>query len=39
LQTQAKEIIRACALQKLTFQCLFLDEEWACAVLSKEPGV
>jgi ribosomal protein L11 methyltransferase len=39
LQTQAKEIIRACALQKLTFQCLFLDEEWACALFYKEPGV
>jgi ribosomal protein L11 methyltransferase len=35
LQSQAKEMIRACVLQKLTFQCLFLDEEWACTLFSK----
>ncbi len=39
LDSQAKELIRACVLRKLTFLCLYLEEEWAGVLFSKEPGV
>jgi ribosomal protein L11 methyltransferase len=39
LHSQAKELIRACVLRKLTFRCLYLEEEWAGVLFSREPGV
>jgi ribosomal protein L11 methyltransferase len=39
LPSQAKELIRTYALRKLTFHCLYLEEEWAGLLFSKEPGV
>jgi ribosomal protein L11 methyltransferase len=39
LHSQAKELIRAFVLRKLTFQCLYLEEEWAGVLFSKEPEV
>jgi ribosomal protein L11 methyltransferase len=38
LHSQAKELIRAFVLRRLTFQCLYLEEEWAGVLFSKEPG-
>jgi ribosomal protein L11 methyltransferase len=38
LHSQAKELIRTYVLCKLTFQCLYLEEEWAGLLFSKEPG-
>lgn len=35
LNSQAKELIRACVRRQLTFQCLYLDEEWAAALFLK----
>lgn len=37
LQSQAKEMIRACAIRRLDFQRLYLDEEWACMLFFKGP--
>lgn len=39
LRSQAKELIRAYVLRKLTFHCLYLEEEWAGLLFSKEPEV
>jgi len=39
LHSQAKELIRACVLRKLAFHCLYLEEEWAGVLFSREPGV
>ncbi len=38
LPSQAKEVIRTYVLRKLTFHCLYLEEEWAALLFSKEPG-
>jgi ribosomal protein L11 methyltransferase len=35
LNSQVKELIRACVRRQLTFQCLYLDEEWAAALFLK----
>jgi ribosomal protein L11 methyltransferase len=39
LNSQAKELIRACVRHQLTFQCLYLDEEWAAVLFLKQAGI
>ena len=39
LHSQAKELIRAFVLRRLTFHCLYLEEEWAGVLFSREPVV